>query len=375
VEVQLRPSWVEVDLDAIMHNVAEIRRAVTPAAVCAVVKADGYGHGDVPVAEAALAGGAGWLAVALVEEAARLREAGIDAPILLLSEPEPADVAEVIAWDLRPTVYRSHFARALAAAAKAAHPVHVKVDTGMHRVGADPAAAMELLVLIEATEHLELESIWTHFAVAEEDEDYTRLQIRRLEEIIAATRRSGIEVPVVHAANTAGALAYEEARFDMVRVGLGIYGLRPAPHVGADVDLRPAMRVVSQVALAKRLAAGDRPSYGRRRALSGEATVATVPIGYADGVARRLSTVGGEVLIRGKRHPFAGTVTMDQIVVDAGDGPVAEGDEVVLLGRQGDAEISADEWAGRLDTISYEIVCGFGPRLPRRYVGGALGRP
>jgi alanine racemase len=367
LEEPLRPSWVEVDLEAITHNVSEIRGAVAPAAVCAVVKADGYGHGDVPAAEAALEGGAEWLAVALVEEGVRLREAGIEAPILLLSEPDPDDVTEVVAWDLHPTVYRIPFARALAAAAPSPYPVHVKIDTGMHRVGADPDAALDLVRAVEADDQLELASLWTHFAVAEEDAEYTRRQVVRFGDFVATAGAEGATAPMLHAANTAAALAYPEARFDLVRVGLGIYGLRPDPRIAPGLDLRPAMRLVSRVSMVRRLGAGERPSYGRRRPLAADATVATIPVGYADGVARRLSSEGGAVLIRGHRYPFAGTVTMDQIVVDVGDDPVTVGDEVVLLGRQGSEEISAEEWAGLLGTINYEIVCDFGPRLPRRY--------
>jgi alanine racemase len=370
LEELLRPSWIEVDLDAITHNVAEIGNAVAPATVCAVVKADGYGHGDVPVAEAALDGGATWLAVALVEEGVRLREAGIRAPILLLSEPAPDDAAEVIAWDLQPTVYRADFVASLGEAAAAPCPVHVKVDTGMHRVGADPSSAMEVLRAVDAEPQLELASLWTHLAVAEEDDDFTSLQVRRFEEFVAAAAAAGLSAPLLHVANTAGGLAHPDSRFGLVRAGLGIYGLRPAPHIAPELDLRPAMRVVSRVAMVKRLEAGERPSYGRRRALDADATVATIPIGYADGVARRLPAVGGAVLIRGRRYPFAGTVTMDQIVIDVGDDPVSVGDEVVLLGRDGSDEITAEEWADRLGTINYEIVCDFGPRLPRRYVRG-----
>ena len=367
----MRPSWVEVDLDAITNNVTMICNAVAPTEVCAVVKADAYGHGDVPAAGAALAGGASWLAVAMVEEAVRLREAGIDAPILLLSEPSLEDASEVISWNLRPTLYRRAFAAALAEAAVAPQPVHVKVDTGMHRAGASPEAAHDLLQFVEETDGIELEAIWTHLAVAEEDEVFTRLQLARFDAFVSDARAGGAAPALLHAANTAGALSYPEARYDLARVGLGIYGLRPAPHVAPGLNLRPAMRVVSQVAMVQRLEAGERPSYGRRRALEADANVATVPIGYADGMARRLSAIGGTVLIRGTRYPFAGTVTMDQIVVDVGDDPVGVGDEVVLLGRQGDDEIAAEEWADLLGTINYEIVCGFGPRLPRRY-GGAV---
>lgn len=363
----MRPSWIEVDLDAIEANARALREAVAPSRLCAVVKADGYGHGDVPAAEAALAGGADWLAVALVEEGVRLREAGIEAPVLVLSEPADGDAASVIRWDLHPTIYTPEYAEAVATAAGAGarYPVHLKLNTGMHRVGVDPIDAFVLARKVAADPSLMLEGLWTHFAVAEEDEEYTRRQtvaLLRFRETLAA---EGIEPVMVHAANTAAGLLLGESRFDMVRAGLGIYGLRPAPEVG-NVQLRPAMRVVSQVAFLRRLPAGERPSYGRRRALGGRSTVATVPIGYADGVARRLSD-SGQVLIRGRRYPLAGTITMDQIVVDIGDDVVAVGDEVVLLGAQGDDAITADEWAERLDTINYEIVCGFGPRLPRRY--------
>ena len=185
---------------------------------------------------------------------------------------------------------------------------------------------------------------------------------------VAELATGGIEPAMVHAANTAGALDYPDARFDMVRVGLGTYGLRPAPSVGEGVVLRPAMRVISHVSLVRRLPAGARPSYGRVREIRNPTTVATVPIGYADGVSRALVRAGAEVLVRGKRHPFAGSVTMDQVMVDVGDEPVEVGDEVVLLGSQGGATVDADEWANLLGTISYEVVCGFGPRLPRRYL-------
>ena len=369
LEDRLRPSWVEIDLGAITHNVSELRRALVPADLCAVVKADAYGHGDVPAAEAALRGGAAWLAVALVEEAVRLREAGIKAPILLLSEPAPQDAAEVVAWRLRPTVYGHEFVAALARASGEPYPVHLKIDTGMHRVGADMAAVDEILAVIAEPDGLDLEALWTHFAVSEEDETFTRMQIHRFDEAVIAARADGARPRLLHAANTAGALGYPEARYDLARIGLGIYGLRPAPSVGPELELRPAMRVVSKVSMVRALPAGERISYGRRRPLPSDGSVATVPIGYADGVARRLSDRDGAVLVRGRRYPFAGTVTMDQIVIDIGDDAVEVGDEVVLLGRQGDEEIGATEWADRLDTISYEVVCGFGPRLPRHFRG------
>lgn len=354
----MRPSWVEVDLEAIRHNVRALAKVMTPAKLCAVVKADGYGHGDVPVAEAALDAGASWLAVALVEEGVRLREAGIEGPILLLSEPPLADASEVVQWNLTPTVYRQEFLEALQAAG--ADRVQIKVDTGMHRVGVAPSA---LAILVESCRSagIRVEAVWTHFAVSEELDGFTATQIAAFDDAIV-----DLDNPMTHLANTAGGILYPAARRDMVRVGIGIYGIHPGPTTRSEVSLQPAMRIVSRVSYVQRLAAGDRPSYGRRRSLARDSTVVTIPIGYADGLPRGLSDQG-EVLIGGRRHGLAGTVTMDQIVVDVGEAAVRVGDEVVLIGRQGDEEITADEWADRVGTIAYEIVCQVGPRLPRRY--------
>jgi len=336
----MRPSWVEVDLDAIRHNVREISRVVAPARFCAVVKADGYGHGDVPVAAAALEAGADWLAVATVTEGLRLREAGIEAPVLLLSEATTADVGTVVANQLSPTVYSVAFLEALAEAAIDSVAVHVKLDTGMHRVGSDEAIADSILAGIRTDDRLTVGGIWTHFPSAEDGPEFTRGQANQLQQFVD---RSGPTAPIlVHAANSAGALLYPEARFDMVRIGLAMYGCYPSAACREVVTLQPAMRVVSQVAHTRRLPAGARPTYGRIRPLESESTVATIPIGYADGITRRLAKIGGQVLIGGKRRPYAGIVTMDQIVVDMGDEPVQVGDEVVLLGKQGDEEIDAD---------------------------------
>ncbi|HKX74293.1 MAG TPA: alanine racemase [Acidimicrobiia bacterium] len=356
----MRPSWVEVDLTAVTRNVSALVDLVKPAELCAVVKADGYGHGDVPVAEAALAGGASWLAVALVEEGIRLREGGIKAPILLLSEAWPTDAAEVVEWDLTPTVYRTSYAAALAAAG--ASKVQVKVNTGMHRVGVDPADLPRLVEEIERL-GLSLQGLWTHFAVSEEDLQFTGGQIERFDQAC-----QGWHPELVHLANTAGAILFPEARRDLVRCGLGIYGVHPGPLTNGLVELVPAMRIVSRVSHLRRLPAGERPSYGRIRPLPAAATVATVPIGYADGVPRPLAAKGGEVLIGGKRYPLAGNVTMDQLMVDVGDDPIEVGDEVVLIGRQGREQIPVEDWAERLGTITWEIVSRMGPRLPRRYL-------
>ncbi|MFZ0492839.1 MAG: alanine racemase [Acidimicrobiia bacterium] len=363
----MRPSWAEIDLDAVCDNVQVIAEAVAPAAVCAVVKADAYGHGDVPVAEASLEAGADLLAVALVEEGVRLREAGIDTEVLLLSEPPIADAAEIVRWGLTPTIYHREFAEALAELTSRPIPIHVKVDTGMNRVGATPENAVDLAQRITKDSRLVLEGVWTHLAVADEDDPFTQIQIDRYRAVIDELAELGINIPIRHAANTAGAIRFPEARFDMVRIGLGIYGINPAPGVVPDIGLRPVMRIVSAVSMVRRYPPGTRPSYGRRRPLDREATVATVPIGYADGLPRSLFEAG-EVLIGGQRHRLAGNVTMDQILVDVDDAPVEIGDEVVLIGRQGSEEVTATDWADHIGTIPYEVVCQIGPRLPRRYL-------
>lgn len=366
----MRPSWIEVDLSAIRDNVAALATLVAPAKVCAVVKADGYGHGDVPVAEAALEAGAAMLAVALIEEGIRLREAGIEAPILLLSEPNLDDVGELVRWSITPTVYRHVMLEALLGVVTRGYvEAHLKVDTGMHRVGADRDRAVQLaLRMADGGLPVRLGALWTHFAVSEADPVFTRHQIEAFGDVVELLADRGVHVPMRHLANTGGAILHPDARADMVRTGIGIYGLYPSEECRAVVGLRPAMKVVSHVSITRRLPAGARPSYGRRRQLEAPSTVVTVPIGYADGVPRILSQRGGTVLIGGVAHPFAGTVSMDQIVVDVGDHPVAVGDEVVLLGGQGDALVGADDWAARADTINYEIVTRMGTRLPRRYV-------
>lgn len=362
----MRPTWVDVDLDAVTHNISVFREMVAPASVCAVVKADAYGHGDVPVAEAAIKGGADYLAVALVSEGARLREAGIETPILLLSEPPIESASAILQWNLTPSVYRRPMIEALAEAALTPVGVHLKVDTGMHRLGASPDDIRELVGIIADAPRLDLEAVWTHFAVAESDADFTRRQISRFDQTLDELRSAGVPVPKAHASNTAGAIGYPEARYDMVRIGIGTYGLEPGPGFGTEIGLRPAMRVVSEVAHVREHPQGTRPSYGRRRALPADGCVASIPIGYADGLPRLLSN-GADVLIGGRRYPLAGTVTMDYIVADIGIDPISVGDEVVIIGSQGSEEITVDEWAEKIGTINYEIVCQMGPRIPRRY--------
>jgi alanine racemase len=382
-----RGAWAEIDLAAVRANTRALRALVAPALPCAVVKADAYGHGAVEVARAALAGGAAGLAVAIVSEGLELRRAAIDAPILLLSEPPGDAMGAAVAAGLEMTVSSAPGIAAVIEAAKdegRQAKVHLKVDTGMHRVGAAPDEAAALARQIaDAGLVLSFEGLWTHLAVADggsgEDRTFTRGQLERFDQVAAELSAAGSTPPLLHAANSAGAVAWPESRYQMVRVGIALYGELPPGAVaeayaasGAPA-LRPVLSFKATVSAVRELAAGERPSYGRLRPLPERSVVATVPVGYADGVPRAALAGGLEVLVGGRRRPLAGMVTMDQLMIDCGPPdrahPVAPGDEVVLLGRQGDETVSATEWAERLGTISYEVLCGIGPRVPRVTVG------
>ncbi|CAN5241887.1 alanine racemase [soil metagenome] len=364
-------------------NVATLADLAAPAALCAVVKADGYGHGAVPVARAALAAGASWLAVAMPGEGAVLRSAGIEAPVLVLSEPSPAELDAVVALGLRASVYSSSAIEGLAKAVSraGAEPlaVHLKVDTGMHRVGADPAEAMALACAVAERPELVLEGLWTHCAVADEPgHPFTDVQAGRFHDVVAELAAAGLRPPLVHAANSAATLDHPGLRHDLVRCGITVYGLDPSPALHGRVPLRPALALAAEVSLVRVVPAGDGISYGLRHRCVEDTVVATVPLGYADGVSRRLSEVGAEVLVGGRRRPIVGAVTMDQLLIDCGPpdtaAPVEAGDEVVLLGEQGGQRVGVDEWAERLGTIPYEVVCAISSRVPRRYLDDVGGR-
>lgn len=370
----MRPVWADIDLTAITDNVRSLAET-GGVPVCAVVKADGYGHGAVPVARAAIDGGAAALGVALVSEGVELRDAQIGGPILVLSQPSPGEFVDLVEAELDVTVYTDAGLDALRKAAVAAErcesrpvPVHLKIDTGMHRIGVAPDDALPLARRIVAEPELHLAGVFTHLAVADEPEDpRTAEQIDRFRTVLDTLADAGIEVPLRHAANTAATIGHPGARFDLVRCGIGIYGLEAGPALADRVPRRPALSLRAAVSHVKRIAAGESVSYGLRWTADTDTTIATVPIGYADGVPRALGTTGGEVLIDGRRLPIAGTITMDQLLVDCGDLDVGIGDAVVLLGTQGDETITAEEWATRTGTINYEIVCGIGPRVRRRY--------
>ena len=379
-DAEARAVWSEVDLGAIRANVRGLRDLAAPAELLAVVKANGYGHGAVPVAQAALVAGATWLGVARIDEGEQLRAAGIDAPVMLLSEPAPRVADRVVAQRLTPVVYTEPGIDALAKAvadAGRAEPldVHLKVDTGMHRVGCSPEEAVALATHVAGRDELVLAGVCTHLAVADEPGNpYTTDQLSRFDTVLDALSARGLRPPLAHAANSAGLLTDPRARYDLVRIGIACYGLPPAPVLAdhAGVTLQPALSLRARITMVKTLPAGARVSYGLRSEVGPSGRVATVPAGYADGVPRNLGLAGGEVLIRGRRRPIVGVVTMDQLLVDLGDAPADVDDEVVLIGRQGDDEVTATEWATRLGTISYEIVTGIGARVPRSYTGGSV---
>ncbi len=370
-----RWAWAEIDLDAVANNVGVLREAVAPSAVWAVVKADGYGHGAPEVARAALAAGAEGLCVALVAEGVALREAGVDAPILVLSEQPPDAAAAIVEHRLTPTVYTRRYLDALVAAEPDRLPVHLKIDTGMQRVGAHPHTVAAIVASIEERfPAVELTGVFTHLAVADEPDDpFTATQLARFDDALSHVP-SGL---AVHVANSAGALAHPAARRSFVRAGIALYGVSPGKGVDQFAQqLQPVMALKARISYVKQARAGSRISYGRRYQFASDSTVATIPLGYADGVPRRLSSTterpGGHVLIRGRRCPIVGTITMDQFMVDCGDLEVRAGEEVVLIGTQegprGVERITAVDWAEQLGTIGYEIVCGISERVPRVYI-------
>ena len=374
IDFSTRWAWAEVHTGLISHNVAIVAQRTAPVQVWAVVKANGYGHGAIQVANAALAGGATGLCVAIVDEGVALRRAGITAPILLLSE-QPAELADlIVGYQLTPTVTTTRGAAVLAASAAAADQtinVHIKVDTGMHRVGVAPNETVSLASFVSSYESLSIEGVYTHFAVADDPSHPANAsQLSAFNAVLDDLSSRGIKPPLVHAANSAAALANEASRFTMVRLGIAMYGLRPGAGVAElCAGLIPAMSIKARVSAVRWVEAGEAVSYGLVRPLTKGSLIATVPIGYADGVPRALGRTNIQVFLNGVPRSFAGTITMDQLMIDCeSDSSVTVGDEVVLIGKQGEHSVTADDWAEALGTIGYEIVCGISPRIFRRYL-------
>lgn len=367
-----------IDLDAIRDNVAALR-ARTSAEVLAVVKADGYGHGLLPSARAALAGGATWLGTALIDEALALRAAGVSEPRLLAWLIGPGERwADAVAADVDVSVNAVWALDEVVAAARAAGRtarVHLKVDTGLSRGG---AAVADWPDLVEAARKAEADGsvavvgVWSHFAYADAPGHETiRRQAAEFDRALEVTEAAGLRPEVRHLANSAATLTAPAHHYDLVRPGLAVYGLSPVPQVGgpADFGLRPAMTLTGGLVLTKRLPEGSGVSYGHAYTTGAETTVGLVPLGYADGVPRNAGNTA-PVWAAGRRRTIAGRVCMDQFVLDLGDDPAAAGDEVVLFGPGDGGEPTAQDWADATGTISYEIVTRVGPRVPRVYAGG-----
>ena len=357
-----------MDPSAIAHNTGLVKQLVgEKTAVMAVVKADGYGHGAVPAARAAIAGGATWLAVSSVPEGIELRKAGIPEPILNLGYTPPAALSAAIAANLALTVY-DRDGLALLKTAATEIGVHVKVDTGMHRLGATPEEAIRLATEVHADANLRLEGFWTHFADADRDLAFTTQQLRIFLDARASLVRAGVTGFISHAANSAAILRLPEARLDLVRAGLILYGVRPVSTWSDLASLRPALTWQTIVTNVVSLPAGESVGYGRRYTAKQPGRVATIAAGYADGLQWRAAK-NGCAIIRGTRAPFAGSISMDQAALDVAGVPhVQVGDVVTLIGRDGEATLNADDLADAAGTISYEVLCGISSRVPRRYL-------
>lgn len=377
-----RDAWAEIDLGAIRHNVKETRARVgRKPMICAVVKANAYGHGALEVARTALDSGASVLAIATVDEGIQLRDSGITAPILLLSEPPVSSIPFLLEKSITPSITTLDFALALGEQADRAGlvaPYHLKVNTGMNRIGIHYTEVIEFLKTIAFHRGLKHEGTFTHFATADASDDWDfKIQLSRFIELIEAMRLAGVDTGIVHCANSATTIRYAQGYFDMVRLGVSLYGLHPSSVTYGKMNLKPAMSIHAKVTHVAEPAVGEGVSYGLIYRSPGNVQIATIPIGYADGLRRNLSDKM-KVLYKGHILQQVGRICMDQCMFEAplSSGlsrlnplpPVNVGDEVVIIGEQGGNKITLDMMADQLDTINYELACGFGMRLPRVYV-------
>ena len=365
----LRNAWAEIDLNAVAHNIKEAKmKIVTGTKLCAVVKADAYGHGAVPVAKAALSAGADFLAVALLQEAIELRDADIFAPILILGALQEEYAEETVAYGVSQALFTLASAKALSAAAvklgKKAK-VHLAIETGMNRIGILPEHAGEFAAQVMALPGIEIEGVFSHFAMADaKDKAYCREQYAKFQNALFQIRAQGIEIPIKHISNSATISEAPEMQLDMVRQGITLYGLWPSEEVERCLDYQPVMKLKAKVAYIKQIETGETVGYGRTFKAERATKVATLPLGYADGISRLLSNKG-YVLIKGQKAPIVGRICMDQFMVDVTDiEKVDIGDEALVFGSE---ELSADQVAAWIGTISYEVLCAISKRVPRIY--------
>lgn len=367
----LRDVYAEIDLNAIRHNFTEIRRRIKPASkLCAVVKANAYGHGAIEVSKVAVECGADFLAVATVDEGLELRRAGFTLPILILGLIPNAAAEVVVAADLTQAVADFELAKKISAAAVSLNKVakiHLKVETGMGRIGVAPEEAPQLAVKISGLPNVELEGLFSHFADADSpDRTFTNRQIKIFSDVAKKIRGAGVELKICHIAESAAALDIPEAHFDMVRSGIINYGLYPSADFQRTIELKPAMKLVAKIVYLKKISAGVSIGYGREFVAERDSLIATLPLGYADGYIRAYKNF--HVDIRGQLAPIAGRVCMDQTMVDVTDvDDAAVGDEVILFGSDA---VTIDDAARHLNTINYEITCLVSSRVPRVFIGG-----
>lgn len=370
-EIIRQRAWVEIDQSALAHNVRQVKAFLSPETeLMAVVKADAYGHGAIKVAQTALTSGATRLAIATLGEGIELREAGIIAPIVVLGAVNnPEEIAALCQWDLEPTICTPQqaitFSKTLAEIEQTLS-VHLKLDTGMSRLGTLWHQASEFVTLVHELPYLRISSIYSHLATADDpDQTIMKMQQRRFEDAIRQIKAKGIKIPCLHLANSAAVLGDRSLHYDLVRVGLALYGLYSAPHLTSTIDLKPVLQVKAKVSQVKTIAPGTGVSYGYQYITKKETKIAVVSIGYADGVPRNLSN-RLQVLLRGQYVSQIGAITMDQMMLDVSDFDDLEvGETVTLIGKDGENSINADDWANALGTISWEILCGFKHRLPR----------
>ncbi len=367
-------TWAEVDLDAIAHNIKEIRKITNPhAQIMAVVKADAYGHGFLEVARTLLENGADRLAVAVLQEGKQLRSRGVTAPILILGASGEETAEELINFDITPSVFSYDFAKALSYEAEKKEKVtkiHIKIDTGMSRIGflagENNDEIVEEILKISYLPYIEIEGIFSHFATSDEkDGNYTLLQYKRFNDVCSALEERGLRIPIKHICNSAGIMMYPEMHLDMVRPGIILYGMYPSDEVDKSrLDLIPAMTLKSAVTHVKTVEAGRGVSYGKEYITDRKTVIATVPIGYADGYLRKLAGEG-KMIVNGVKVPIIGRICMDQCMIDVTNvHNIDKGDEVIVFGRDG---VTIDDLAKWLETINYEVSCVIGRRIPRIY--------
>lgn len=367
-----RATFAEIDLKAIAHNLNEIRKKASPAKIIAVVKTDAYGHGVKEIAELVVRQGVDYLGVALVEEGIELRNHGATIPILVFGGFFENQIELFLQHDLELTLFDENLVSALSRKALSKGKqakVQIKVDTGMGRVGIDWREAVDFICKIKEFVNLKIVGIYTHFAASDaRDKSYAHLQVRRFRKVLAQLDESGVNIPLKHAANSGAILDLPDSLLDMVRPGVSLYGYFPSQETTESIELKPAMSLKSHVLAVQKMEEESSISYSMTYKTDRKTKIAIVPIGYGDGYNRLFSN-RGEVLIGGKRYPVVGRVCMDQIMIDVGaQSNIAVGDEVVLLGKQGNEEISIYEWCEKLDTIPYEITCAISKRVPRIYV-------